>query len=163
MSAINYRIKLQRLEGMVKLKHKTSRRLAPREVQLLRRYARDIVSYIQDQWPVDTGTSRAAWTYGVETVEGSYAINLENRMWYSSYVHYRGSPKAPGRHGKWLTPAVYEEVVPEAWDKYRDRLYGDMLQEIERTEAEMAKRQRMGLVQVAQTFEDIFHPWQAVL
>jgi len=163
MPAINYRIKLQRLEGMVKLKHKTSRRLAPREEKILERYARDIVSYVREQWPVDTGTSRAAWAWGVDAMEGNYAINLENRMWYSSYVHYRGSPKAPGRHGRWLTPAVYEEVVPEAWAKYGDRLYGDMLREIERTEAELVKRQKMGLVQVVQTFEDIFHPWQAVL
>tara|TARA_R110000824_G_scaffold24941_4_gene87318 strand:- start:10002 stop:10493 length:492 start_codon:yes stop_codon:yes gene_type:complete len=163
MPAINYRIKLQRLEGMVVLKHKTTRRLAPREIQILRRYARDIVSYIQERWPVDTGTSRAAWTYGVETVEGSYAINLENRMWYSSYVHYRGSPKAPGRHGNWLVPAVYEDVVPEAWDKYGDRLYADLAREIIRTEKELFKKPKMGLIQVAQTFEDIFHPWQAVL
>jgi hypothetical protein len=163
MSAINYRIKLERLEGMVKLKHKTSRRLAPRELQILRRYARDIIAYIREQWPVDTGTSRAAWTYGVEGLDGNYAINLENRIWYSSWVHYKGSPKGRGRHGKWLTPAVYEGLVPQAWNQFRDRLYGDMIREIDRTEIELAKRQKMGLVQVAQTFEDIFHPWQAVI
>ena len=162
MPAINYRIKLQRLEGMVKLKHKTSRRLAPREEKILERYARDIVSYIREQWPVDTGTSRAAWSWRLDTVEGNYAINLTNRMWYSSYVHYRGSPKGPGRHGKWLTPAVYELLVPQAWNNYRDRLYGDMLREIERTEIELAKKQKMGLVQVVQTFDDIYSQWLAI-
>ncbi len=162
MSAINYRIKLQRLEGMVKLKHKTSRRLAPREEKILERYARDIVSYIRDQWPVDTGTSRAAWSWRLDTVEGNYAINLTNRMYYASFVHYRGSPKAPGRHGKWLTPAVYEMLVPQAWNNYRDRLYGDMLREIERTEIELAKKQKMGLVQVVQTFDDIYSQWLAI-
>jgi len=163
MSAINYRIKLERLEGMVKLKHKTSRALAPKEERILRRYARDIVMYIKEQWPVDTGTSRSAWTWGIEGVEGNFAINLTNRMYYASFVHYRGSPKAPGRHGNWLTPAVYEELVPEAWNQFRDRLYGDMIAEIDRTEMELAKHQKMGLVQVIQTFEDIFHPWQAVI
>ena len=162
MSAINYRIKLQRLEGMVKLKHKTSRRLAPREEKILERYARDIVSYIRDQWPVDTGTSRAAWSWRLDTVEGNYAINLTNRMYYASFVHYRGSPKAPGRHGRWLTPAVYEELVPEAWDKYEARLYADMAREIIRTEAELAKKQKMGLVQVVQTFDDIYSQWLAI-
>lgn len=162
MSAINYRIKLQRLEGMVKLKHKTSRRLAPREEKILERYARDIVSYVRDQWPVDTGTSRAAWSWRLDTVEGNYAINLTNRMYYASFVHYRGSPKAPGRHGRWLTPAVYEEVVPEAWDKYGDRLYADMGREIIRTEAELAKKPKMGLVQVVQTFDDIYSQWLAI-
>lgn len=162
MSAINYRIKLQRLEGMVKLKHKTSRRLAPREEKILERYARDIVSYVRDQWPVDTGTSRAAWSWRLDTVEGNYAINLTNRMYYASFVHYRGSPKAPGRHGRWLTPAVYEEVVPEAWAKYRDRLYADMSREIIRTEAELAKKPKMGLVQVVQTFDDIYSQWLAI-
>ena len=162
MSAINYRIKLQRLEGMVKLKHKTSRRLAPREEKILERYARDIVSYIRDQWPVDTGTSRAAWSWRLDTVEGNYAINLTNRMYYASFVHYRGSPKAPGRHGKGLTPAVYEMLVPQAWNNYRDRLYGDMLREIERTEIELAKKQKMGLVQVVQTFDDIYSQWLAI-
>ena len=162
MSAINYRIKLQRLEGMVKLKHKTSRRLAPREEKILERYTRDIVSYIRDRWPVDTGTSRAAWSWRLDTVEGNYAINLTNRMYYASFVHYRGSPKAPGRHGRWLTPAVYEELVPEAWDKYEARLYADMAREIIRTEAELAKKQKMGLVQVVQTFDDIYSQWLAI-
>jgi len=162
MSAINYRIKLQRLEGMVKLKHKTSRRLAPREEKILERYARDIVSYVREQWPVDTGTSSAAWSWRLDTVEGNYAINLTNRMWYASFVHYRGSPKAPGRHGRWLTPAVYEEVVPEAWDKYGDRLYADMAREIIRTEAELAKKPKMGLVQAVQTFDDIYSQWLAI-
>jgi len=163
MSAIHYRIKLERLEGIVKLKHKTTRRLAPREEKILERYARDIVSYIQSRWPVDTGTSRAAWTWGVDAMEGNYAINLENRMHYASFVHYRGSPKAPGRHGRWLTASVFEEVVPEAWGVMRGRLYGDMLAEIERTEIELAERQKVGIIQVARTFEDIFHPWQAAI
>tara|TARA_Y100000310_G_scaffold33799_1_gene31937 strand:- start:142 stop:630 length:489 start_codon:yes stop_codon:yes gene_type:complete len=162
MSAIHYRIKLERLEGIVKLKHKTTRRLAPREEKILERYARDIVSYIRSRWPVDTGTSRAAWSWRLDTVEGNYAINLTNRMHYASFVHYRGSPKAPGRHGKWLTPSVFEEVVPEAWSVVRGRLYGDMMREIERTEIELAEKEKMGIVQVVQTFEDIYEQWMAI-
>ena len=162
MSAINYRIKLERLEGMVKLKHKTSRRLAPREERILERYAREIISYIREQWPVDTGTSRAAWSWRLDTVEGNYAINLTNRIHYASWVHYKGSPKARGRHGKWLTPAVYEYLVPQAWNQFRDRLYGDMIAEIDRTEIELAKREKTGIVQVVQTFEDLYTQWLAI-
>lgn len=156
MSAINFRIKLQKLDDIVRREHGSSRRLVPAEERILDRTATEIVRYIRSQWPVDTGTSRAAWAWRTSASPGDYAINLTNRMHYASFVHYRGSPKAPGRHGKWLTPSVFEEVVPEAWGAVRDRFYREMTREIERTERQLqAQQPQIGLVQIW----DIFHPW----
>ena len=42
---------------------------------------------------------------------------------------------------------------------YADRAW---LREIERTEIELAKKQKMGLVQVVQTFDDIYSQWLAI-
>jgi len=162
MSAIRIPIRLQSVDRAIARLHGFPRRLAPREERKLDDWGYEIIKRIRAKWPVDTGTSRAAWNFVSSNQPGDVSITLENPMHYSSFVHYRGSPKAKGRHGDWLTPSVYEELIPRIWAELQDRIVSSMIREVEITEKEYKRRQEeIGAAPSAiDTFTAIFHPWQ---
>lgn len=162
MSAIRIPIMLTSVDGAITRLHGSPRRLAPNEERRLDDWADEIIRRVRAEWPVDTGTSRAAWTFLSSGQPGEVSITLKNPMWYSSFVHYRGSPKAKGRHGDWLVPSVYEELIPKVWADVKDRVISTMIREVEITEKAYQRRQKEGggLLGVVETFMDIFHPWK---
>ena len=162
MSAIRVPIMLTSVDGAIARLHGSPRALAPNEERKLVDWSYEIISRIRAEWPVDTGTSRAAWTFVNSYQPGEVSITLKNPMWYSSFVHYRGSPKAKGLHGHWLVPSVYEELIPRIWANVVDDVVSSMIKEVEITEKAYQRRQkeRGGLLGVVETFMDIFHPWK---
>ena len=162
MSAIRIPIRLQSVDRAITRLHGFPRRLAPSEERKLDDWGYEIIKRVRDKWPVDTGTSRAAWNFVSSNQPGDVSITLENPMWYASFVHYRGSPKAKGRHGDWLVPAVYEELIPQVWAELQERIVRSMIREVEITEKEYRRQQqeRGGLLGVIDAFTDIFHPWK---
>ena len=62
MSRINTTIKLEEIDAYIKEKHGTPRGLTLAESDVLRKWTNEIVDVIKLNWPVRTGTSRAAWS-----------------------------------------------------------------------------------------------------
>ena len=130
MPGIVFPVYLDSVYNILLVEHGRPRSLSAVEVGILRDYADLIVEYIQDQWPVDTGTSRDAWGYDLEVHPPRIGFILENEMDYAPYVARSGEPGP-----------LFERLVPEAVRAYSVDLVDELTREIRRAEADRRRRE----------------------
>lgn len=122
---IEVELRLTSAEAHLKRTHKAVRSLSVDELSILERFGEAIVEDIQGAWPVDTSTSRDAFTF-TTTDRERIAIVIENDADYAEYVHRKGT--AP-------EPPLWETLIPSVWDRYKADLARDLRAAIDATEA----------------------------
>lgn len=130
MSALTIPIRLQSIDLLILAEHGSPRSLTAGETATLRDYVDLIVEYIEDAWPVDTGTSRDAWGYELYNHPPGIGFDITNEMDYAAFVTERGNPGMP----------LYTSLVPEAVARYADALRAELTRQIR--EEERRRRDR---------------------
>ena len=120
-------IRLKSVEAYVRQKHGSLRELGVDELRIVDTYAERIVDAIQSQWPVDTSTSRDAFTYTLLPGR-DIGFTIENDVDYAEYVH----------EGLW------ERLIPEVWDGYRGAMVADLRDAVDETESVIASEKAAG-------------------
>tara|TARA_R100000152_G_C6775241_1_gene203521 strand:+ start:1925 stop:2410 length:486 start_codon:yes stop_codon:yes gene_type:complete len=144
--SVEVNIRLRSVEQHIRRRHGKDRKPTPNETQVIGSMADDIINYIKRRWPVDTGTSRDRWLYRLSFNVGELFIRIENPMYYTEYVHYKGgTPEDP----LWL------RLVPEAFQVYKDALNEAAAREIDKTERALIARQRRQLQTRDDTLMDL--------
>ncbi len=95
--------------------------------QSARKMAADVVADTARAWPVDSGRSRAAWRFGLQSaveVNGHlyHEVTVSNAVEYSVWIEYGTQTTAPGEHlqrairiaGR-RAAAVFGPLVVSAW------------------------------------------------
>ena len=129
MGAVRATINLTSLDAYVREKHGRARALSPDEIAVVQRWGELMLTFIQASWPVDTGTSRDAWTFYVDPSPGTMALIIENPMWYADYVYGKGDVTR--------TP-IWEGILVEAWSLSRQGLLIEARARVDKTEAAIA-------------------------
>ena len=126
---LRYPILLQSIAIYLFQTHGRPRSLSVREIRILRDYADLIVEGIQDEWPVDTGTSRDAWGYELHVHYPKIGFDLENDADHATFIHRRGE-----------TSPLYETLIPEVVARYADDLRLELMAVI--NAAEVNRREK---------------------
>jgi hypothetical protein len=157
MSDIHAVAKLPEINAYIKEKHGTRRALTPAETSILFEEGNAQMRVIRRNWPVRTGTSRAAWRLSVRGRPGDVALIFDNPMYYSSWVTRKG--QTPVRDGgrPW-----YQVLIPKVFKTGRPRLIRRLKEAIDRTELELQQRQAAGQTPLGalQTAGQVVPPWQ---
>lgn len=113
--------------------HGGLRALTPDEEGVLYLFGEELLRYIVEAWPVDTGTSQDAFSFYTSADPGQgFGIVVENPMFYVQYVHRAGEdPDSP----------LWRTLFPEAWASVKPGLLKALFAEIDKTEAERAARE----------------------
>ena len=119
-------IRLKSIEAYIVAVHGSARGLATTEIRILNRWAGDMVTEIEDAWPVDTSTSRDGFDYAVEERPGWIGIVIENDVDYVQYVHYAGES---------ADEPLWETLIPSVFEANKGGLLAALRTEIARTEA----------------------------
>lgn len=82
-------VRLQSIETYIVSRHGSFRHLELSELQVLDRWAGDIVAEIEDAWPVDTSTSRDAFMYTIMS-GGEVGFTIQNDVDYVEYITFAG-------------------------------------------------------------------------
>jgi hypothetical protein len=125
---LRYPVLLQSIAVYLLQSHGRPRSLTAKEIGILRDYADLIVEAIQDEWPVDTGTSRDAWGYELHVHYPQIGFDLENDADHATFVHRRGE-----------SSPLYEALIPEVVARYADDLRLELMAAIN---AEEVKRRQ---------------------
>ena len=127
MAGIEVPVELSSVSAYLLNRHGSRRELSVRELDVLDAFATDIVNDIADRWPVDTSTSRDAFTF---TIDGEgIGFTIENDADYAEWIHRAGEP---------ADPPLWETLIPEVFESYRGDLVAAMKAAIDETEAELA-------------------------
>ena len=127
--------RMPEIDVYIKKVHGEFRALTPKEDLVITQEVNQQMRVIRRNWPVDTGTSRAGWTYFVQPNPGMLAVVFENFVPYSGFVTRKG--QTPVRDGG---PPWYTKLLREVWKANRPRLYRRLKEEIDRTEAELKEK-----------------------
>jgi hypothetical protein len=114
--------------------HGSVRGLSTTETAILDAHAGAIVDDIADQWPVDTSTSRDAWTHILDNSAGNVGFTLINDVEYAEFVHRAGEGPDP----------LYETLLPEVVRAHAADLNADMIDAIRETEARYQALRKAG-------------------
>ena len=131
---IEVELRVTSVSAHLKRAHGSVRSLAVSELRILETYAEAIVEDIQAAWPVDTSTSRDAFTFTTADRE-NIAIVVENDADYAEYVHRKGT--AP-------EPALWETLIPAVWDRYKVDLARELRAAVDATEALIVSERAKG-------------------
>lgn len=122
-------VRLQSIEQYIIQKHNGFRYLELNEIQTLDQWAGDIVQTIEDEWPVDTSTSRDAFSYTLMEV-GEVGFTILNDVDYVEYIHRKGTPSiAEGG-----TP-LYAELIPQVIQQYKEGMLQALRDAVDVSEA----------------------------
>tara|TARA_R100000322_G_scaffold4304_1_gene3377 strand:+ start:209 stop:682 length:474 start_codon:yes stop_codon:yes gene_type:complete len=131
--AVSVEIRLRSLEEYIKRRHGKTRNTTPDEEMVIFRYADQIIEYVKDNWPVDTGTSRDRWLYEFKATAGRLSLFVENPMFYSEFVHRAGgSPNDP----------LWRRIVPEAWAIFKEPMLADVRRRVDATERAIERKKK---------------------
>lgn len=122
-------VRLQSIEQYIIQKHNGFRYLELNEIQTLDQWAGDIVQTIEDEWPVDTSTSRDAFSYTLME-GGEVGFTILNDVDYVEYIHRKGTPSiAEGG-----TP-LYAELIPQVIQQYKEGMLQALRDAVDVSEA----------------------------
>ena len=132
--------RLPEIDQYIRIKHGSPRSLTPKESAVMGTEVNAQMRVIRRNWPVDTGTSRGAWSATVQGDAGAVAIVYENPISYSGWVTKKG--QTPVREGgrPW-----FQTLVSEVFKANKKRLIRKMREEIDKTEIELKKAAEMGV------------------
>ena len=109
------------IEAYVRQVNGGPRQLTRTEREIIDNYAAMIVDDIEQAWPVDTSTSRDAWTYEVRGQANWMGFVIENDVDYVEWVHYAGQP---------ATPPLWETLLPATVQAYAAQMLAALRAEI---------------------------------
>ncbi len=135
MAGVTYPVRLKSIEDYVRLVNGGPRELVKAERDILDEYAGQILEDIENAWPVDTSTSRDAWTYTIVARQDWMGFVLDNDVDYAEFVHYAGSP---------ASPALWETLLPSTVQAYAPGLLQSLRTEIAVTQRRIAEDKRKG-------------------
>lgn len=134
-------IRLTSTEAYLARRHGSTRTLSVTELDILDRHADELVQQIENAWPVDTSTSRDAFTYLVQGRRDRIGIVIENDVDYVQFVHEAGAPP---------DPPLWRTLIPQLWAARRAAVLADMERAIDATERlidDEARKGRAGLTE----------------
>lgn len=123
---LEYPVELRSIESYVSQKHGSLRFIALNEIDVLDQWAGDIVDQIEREWPVDTSTSRDAFSY----VLNQFGFTILNNCDYVEYITRAGETTV--RDGG---APLYETLIPDVIDQYVPGLLAAMRDAVDATEA----------------------------
>lgn len=135
MAGISYPVQLASIQAYVRARHGSARQLTRSERDIIDDYASRIVTDIEAAWPVDTSTSRDAWTYEVRGQAAWAGFIIENDVEYVEWVHYAGQP---------AEPPLWETLLPATVDAYIPALLADLRAEVDATERAITANKAKG-------------------
>ena len=135
MAGITYPVRLKSIEDYIRLINGAPRQMVKSERDILDDYAGQILADIENAWPVDTSTSRDAWTYTVIGRADWMGFILDNDVDYAEFVHYAGAP---------ASPALWETLLPATVATYAPGLLAALRTEAAATQPRIADNQRQG-------------------
>jgi hypothetical protein len=104
---IEWPVRLDSIDRYRLTQHGGFRFLELEELQVLDRYAAEILNEIEDQWPVDTSTSRDSFSYTLLS-DGTTGFTIQNDCDYVEYITEAGT--TPVRDGG---APLYETLIPQ--------------------------------------------------
>jgi hypothetical protein len=125
VAGISYPVQLASIQAYVRQVNGGPRQLTRTEREVIDDYAAMIVSDIEDAWPVDTSTSRDAWTYEVRGQADWVGFVIENDVDYVEYVHYAGQP---------AEPPLWETLLPATVQAYAGDMLAAIRAEVDRSQ-----------------------------
>ena len=149
MSSVKLAITLKKLQDYVLEVHGEERRLGQDAERVLDRYATELVKYVRERWPVDTGTSRMAWSWRTSSRAGTYAIELTNRMYYASDITDDGTPDG--------TP-LWSQLIAEGWKSLSESFYVEIKSEVDAAQQLIEAAVADGVSKETAVF-DVLHPY----
>jgi hypothetical protein len=133
--SLTYPVYLRTLDEYIRVAHGSARPLTAEEMLVMDEYAAAVIEDVQDAWPVDTSTSRDAWTYTLRDAPGEMGFVLENDTYYVQYVHESGMPAdAP----------LWEYLLPQVVQSYAGLLLSAMRSAADATEQESTRNRATG-------------------
>lgn len=130
MAGIEYPVRLQSVETYLVAVHGSARELGVDELDVLTGYVEQIVDEVENAWPLDTSTSRDAFTFLVEGHAGRIGFVIENDTDYASFVHYAGTP---------AEPELWTTLIPARVNAHAASLIADLKLAIDDTERVLAE------------------------
>lgn len=125
---LEYPVRLRSIEAYIVAKHGSAREMSIGEIETLDEWADTIVNTIEEEWPVDTSTSRDAFAYTLD--DDGVGFTIENDTDYVQYIHRAGTP---------AEPPLYETLIPEVIGRHGGPMLAAMRAAVDATEAEFAK------------------------
>lgn len=123
-------VELASIASYIVSRHGKFRYLELNEIQTLDQWAGDIVEKIEEEWPVDTSTSRDAFSYTLMT-GGRVGFTITNDVDYVQYIHAAGTgPES----------ALVDTLIPEIVQDYTSGLLVAMRAAVEVAELVLAAR-----------------------
>lgn len=122
---VEYPVRLRTVMAAIVRLHGAPRGLSATEVEVLADHAGAIVDAIADAWPVDTSTSRDAWTDILYTSAGNVGFDIVNDVYYVEYVHRAGEP---------AIPPLWETLLPETVAAMAPDMNADLIAAVAETE-----------------------------
>lgn len=133
--SVVYPVYLRTLDDYIRSAHGSARPLTAEEMLVMDGYAAAVLEDVQDAWPVDTSTSRDAWTYTLRDAPGEMGFVLENDTYYVQYVHESGMPP---------TSPLWEYLLPQVVQSYAAPLLAAMRSAADATEQAATRNRAAG-------------------
>ena len=136
MAGVRVTIELKDIDAYIKKNNEGHERVTtPDEEDVIQYWGGLLLTYIKNQWPIDTGTSRDRWTIELDSRPGNTVFFIENPMYYASFVHRAGAPPEP---------PLWRELLPQAWALFKLPLNQAAYRAIDKTVEEIRARQAAG-------------------
>lgn len=129
--------RMPEIDAYIKKVHGEFRALTPKEDLVITQEVNQQMRVIRRNWPVDTGTSRAGWTFYIQPNPGILAVVFENFVPYSGWITKKGQTPVRDGGSPW-----YQRLLREVWNANKPRLYRRLKEQIDKTEAELQEKLR---------------------
>jgi hypothetical protein len=136
--------KLPEIDAYIRKANKGSRGLVPSESMILTQEANAQIRVIKMNWPVETGTSRAGWSYFIKGNPGQVAIVFENPVFYSAWIVRKGSHSVAAGGEPW-----FHKLLPAVWNAGKPRLIARLKEQVDKTQKEIEALKAQGFSQKA--------------
>lgn len=137
---LEYPVEMRSIRDYVVRVNAGPRGLTADEIGVLDEWAARILDDIEESWPVDTSTSRDAFSYTVQGRRDRVGFTIYNDADYVQYIHRAGAPSiAEGG------APLYETLIPTMVDRHLAGLFAELRREIDTTQRRLvAERARGG-------------------
>lgn len=105
-------VRLRSIEAAVMTAHGRMRSLSVDEIDALDATASTVTNQIEEEWPVDTSTSRDGFYFTIQSAPGNYGFTVLNDVDYVQYIHAAGTPAKPELWRTLIPRIVAEHLTP---------------------------------------------------
>lgn len=105
-------VRLKSIEAVVMAAHGRARSLSVDELDIVDEVASTVTNQIEEDWPVDTSTSRDGFYFTIQSAPGHYGYTILNDVDYVQYIHAAGTPAKPELWRTLIPRTVAEHLTP---------------------------------------------------